>query len=77
LYFSLCKSEDWLVRGSISERYAFAALRVELRGSHQVYIIERTRFVCAARENIVKAVTSQPILGDCPDGFVAQRYQRE
>ena len=57
-YLPQSELKDWLARGRISERYALPALRVELRGPHQVHIVECTRFVCATRENVVKPVAS-------------------
>jgi hypothetical protein len=77
LRIRLSRLQGRLVRRSFAEGDALTALRIELRGSHQVHIVERTRFACAAWENVVEAVAGQPILGDCPDGFIAQSDQRK
>jgi len=35
-YLPQSELKDWLARGRISERYALAALRIELRRPHQI-----------------------------------------
>ena len=55
------------------EREADAALGVELGSPHQIDVVQSTGFLQAAGKNVIEAIAVEPVFGDGPDGFIAQR----
>jgi hypothetical protein len=77
LYWPITGSLHNLARRRVAESDTLTAFGVELRSAHQVHVVQRARFVRAARQNVIQAVAGKPILGDRPNRFIAERDERE